>query len=180
MDFKPLDEDYRLEGDRVYLRPITGEDTQMVLSWRNSEFVMSHFFYRKQISVSEHEKWLAEKVAQGLVYQFILCMKDGDIPVGSVYLQHYDMTDNSMEAGLFMDEKSPGGRGVATEGYELMTDDFAKNVLGLSKLFARIIADNRGSIRVHEKCGFKQKEVTEEKVFPTGETEVALLMEKIL
>jgi len=180
MQFKPLDPEFRLEGERVYLRPITGLDTNMVLAWRNAPFVTEHFFYRKPISVSEHEKWLSDKVAQGLVYQFIACLKEGDVPVGSVYLQHYDESDNSMESGLFMDEKFAGGRGIATECYELMTCSFAKEVLKLSKLRARIIADNRGSIRVHEKCGFVTKETVEEKVIPTGEFEIALQMEKII
>lgn len=178
MIFEPLSPEYRLVGEKVYLRPITPPDTEMVLSWRNSPFVMEHFFYRKEITGEEHEKWLTEKIEKGLVFQFIVCMNSGDVPVGSVYLQHYDEADDSMESGLFMDEKAPGGRGVATEAYGLMTGEFVKRVLGLSKLKAHIIADNRGSIRVHEKCGFKLVKTFERAVIPTGEKETALEMEK--
>ncbi len=172
MDFEPLSPGYRLVGENVYLRPITERDTETVLSWRNSEFVREKFFYRLPISVEEHEKWLKEKVAKGLVFQFIVCMKKGDVPVGSVYLQHYLPEDNSMESGLFFDENAPGGRGIATESYRLLTEVFAKD-LKLSSLRARIIADNRASIRVHEKCGFVRKAATGIPVIPTGETEPA-------
>lgn len=177
--FKPLDKGYRLEGKTLYLRPVMADDTPMVLSWRNAEFVRRKFFYRSEVTESDHENWLENKVAKGLVFQFIVCLKEGDKPVGSVYLQHYEASDNSMESGLFMAEDMPAGRGIATEAYGLLTTEFAKE-LGLSKLNARIIAENTASIRVHEKCGFIPAGTTEETIVPTGERVVAVNMEKVL
>ncbi len=177
--FKPLDPGYRLFGETLYLRPITGEDTLMVLTWRNAEYVRHNFFYRVTVTESDHENWLTNKVSKGLVFQFIVCLKENDEPVGSVYLQHYEASDKSMESGLFMSETMPEGRGIATEAYGLLTTEFAKE-LGLSKLNARIIAENTASIRVHEKCGFTPAGTTEETIVPTGERVVAVNMEKVL
>jgi hypothetical protein len=70
--FKPLDPGYRLFGETLYLRPITGEDTLMVLTWRNAEYVRHNFFYRVTVTESDHENWLTNKVSKGLVFQFVV------------------------------------------------------------------------------------------------------------
>ena len=47
-------QDLRLEGTQIYLRPITVEDTDIVLKWRNDPQVVKNFIYRKPISREEH------------------------------------------------------------------------------------------------------------------------------
>ena len=75
-----------IQGERIFLRPITEEDTQMVLSWRNAKAVRDNFYYRKEITEAEHLAWLHEKVQKGLVHQFIVCMEPEGTPIGCVYL----------------------------------------------------------------------------------------------
>ena len=163
-------------GEKVYIRPIRRSDTGTLLSWRNSDYVMKNFFYRKPISEEEHVNWLENKVEKGLVYQFIVCRKDTEEPVGCVYFQGYDEKENSMESGLFMSPEAPKSVGLAGEAYRLMIFDFGKEVLGLSKASARILCDNAVSIRVHEKLGFVRKTEETLSIVPGGESVRALFM----
>ena len=39
-----------IEDDIIYLRNIEDADTSMVVSWRNSEGVRSHFIYQKELT----------------------------------------------------------------------------------------------------------------------------------
>ena len=70
---EPLKKDIRIDGEQIYFRPITVEDTDMVLRWRNGEKVVQNFIYREPISKEEHLSWLENKVNTGLVQQFIIC-----------------------------------------------------------------------------------------------------------
>lgn len=175
---KPLSDDYRLYGKNIYLRPITFEDIDMVLDWRNSDYVMQCYFYRVPISHDEQHAWIANKVKSGSVFQFIVCLKDGT-PVGCVYLQRFDESENSMESGVFMSPDAPQGKGIGTEAVALMNNDFAFKELKLNKTTARIIDQNAGSIRLHEKAGFILVGRATENIVPTGEKVNALEYEII-
>ena len=166
---KKISDDLRIYGDRIYIRPITINDTEVVLSWRNSPYVVNNFFYRLPISEEEHKNWIENKVNKGLVYQFVVHLKDTDEEIGCVYLQHYEASDNSMESGVFMSEGAPKGKGLATEAVKLMNDCVAFEMLGLSKTVARVISTNIGSLRLHEKAGFSEISREKEKIVPSGE-----------
>ena len=68
-----VQQDLRIEGERIYLRPITIEDTECVIRWRNDKKVVENFIYRKNISKEEHLNWFHNKVQTGDVIQFIIC-----------------------------------------------------------------------------------------------------------
>ncbi len=155
------DHNYRVYGERMYLRPITEEDTEMVLRWRNSDRTRNNFYYRALITPEEHLKWVREKVDKGIVHQFIAVLTEGDLPIGCVYLQHFDPKDQSMESGVFFDENAPGGKGYASEAVALLNREYAFKVLGLHRTFARVLGYNMASRRVHEKAGFTLEEIIE-------------------
>lgn len=166
---KLLPDNYRVYGDNVYLRPILMEDTDMLLEWRNAPYVVNNFFYRVPVTKDEHINWMRNKVAKGSVYQYIVCLKSDDSPLGCVYLQHYEEADNSMESGVFMSEGTPKGKGIGTEAVRLLNYDIAFGELGLSKTYAKVIDENIGSLKLHEKAGFREILREPEKIVPTGE-----------
>lgn len=174
---KLLADDYKVFGNKVYLRPISMEDTDMLLEWRNAPYVVNNFFYRLPISKEEHILWMKNKVCKGLVYQFIVHLKDDDMPVGCVYLQHYNEADNSMESGVFMSENAPKGQGIGTEAVKLLNYEIAFRELGLSRTIARVIDYNAGSLKLHEKAGFIEISRERETLYPGNEVVTAVTFE---
>lgn len=156
MPLKACDQNIRIYGENVYLRPITVFDTDMVLEWRNCERTVKNFFYRKPITRDEHLQWLEGKVFKGLVHQFVVCVRETDEPVGVVYLQHYDEEKNLMESGVFFGLNAPSGKGMGTEAVKLLVYEYGFKVLGLKKMYARVLATNIASRKLHEKAGFVQ------------------------
>lgn len=144
-----------ISGTNVYLRPITEDDTSMVLKWRNSDRTVSNFYYRTPISVEDHLNWIRNKVNKGEVYQYIVYTTDGDIPVGCVYLQHIESDTLSGETGVFFSEDAPAGKGLATEAVKLIGEKVGFEQLGLLHLTAKVMAKNTASRRVHEKAGYR-------------------------
>lgn len=143
----------KLAKEGIYLRPITADDTEMVLRWRNSDGVKRFFLYRKDITPEEHNRWLREKVDKGLVYQFIIVVSETDTPIGSVYIQHIDQANQRGEFGIFIGETSGVGHGFGTTAAELIVQ-YAFDELGLQELYLRVLSDNVRAIRSYEHVGF--------------------------
>ncbi len=144
-----------IHGTNIYLRPITEADTDKVLAWRNSDRTVSNFYYRTPISVEDHLNWIRKKVNKGEVYQYIVCLTDGDTPVGCVYLQHIEEDTLTGETGVFFSEDAPAGKGLATEAVKLIGEKVGFEMLGLLHLTAKVMEKNTASKRVHEKAGYR-------------------------
>ena len=73
-----------IEDDVIYLRNIEDADTSMVVSWRNSEGVRSHFIYQKELTEDDHRNWLETNVYTHKCEQCIICIKSSAIDSGLV------------------------------------------------------------------------------------------------
>lgn len=168
----------RLEGEKLYYREITEADTDIVLKWRNSEYVRDHFIHREIISKEEHLQWLNRKVKTGKVIQFIMIEQMTNNPVGSVYLRDVDYKEKTAEYGIFIGETAARGKGYGTEAARVMVS-YAFGQLQLDSLTLRVLADNKQAIKSYEKAGFHLDMGNEEKIQINGKEETVLFM-KIL
>lgn len=146
----------RIEGERIYLRPITMADTARIVRWRNEERVRKNFIYQALFTEETHIRWMETKVASGEVIQFIICLKEKDRPIGSVYFRDIDRNNRKAEYGIFIGEADMAGRGIGSETARLAVQ-YAREQLKLHKLLLRVFADNRGAVRSYEKAGFVQE-----------------------
>lgn len=157
----------RIEGKQVYLRPITRQDTDLIIRWRNNEEVRRFFIYQEPFTIEGHEKWLKEMIDSGKGYQFMICLTDNDEPVGSTYLRDYDPLHNKAEFGFFLSSSEVRGRGIGSESL-MLTLEFAFDELKLHKVFARAFSDNQASINSFLKCGFKKEACLKDEVRING------------
>ena len=81
-----------LEGEYVYLRKMEIEDTDMIVTWRNSDV------------------------------QMIICEKENNRAIGSAYIRDIDHTHNKGEYGLFIGEEVARGKGIGREVTHLMLE----------------------------------------------------------
>ncbi len=167
---EPMNKDIVIRGQQIYLRPITVEDTEMVVRWRNMPVVVKNFIYRKPVSCEDHENWLKNKVFKGLVHQFIVCRNEDQLPMGSVYLQNFEEEHRKAESGIYLGEAQAYGKGIGTEAIHLMAG-YAFETLGMHKLAARVLAYNTASRRLHEKTGYVQEAYLKDELFLDGQYE---------
>lgn len=137
--------------NEVTIRPITYDDTEDIIRWRNSDSVRSRFIDQRLFTKESHEYWLKNFVETGKVAQFIILL-DGK-GVGSVYLRDIDRDERSAEYGIFIGEESARGKGVGTKSASLILE-YAFNDLKLEKIFLRVYKDNAGAVKSYEKAGF--------------------------
>lgn len=147
---------------KVYLRPITPEDTEKIVTWRNRDFVRKNFIYQERFTQEGHTAWLREQVEPGHVVQFIICVEElGEI--GSVYLRDIDREQKTAEYGIFIGEEEALGCGYGTQAARLALD-YGFGTLGLARVFLRYLEGNPRAGRSYEKAGFRQIENKRETV----------------
>ena len=136
--------------NNIRIRPITYDDTDLIVKWRNLDAVRNNFFYREEFTAATHLNWMDSKVKSGEVVQYII-EADGR-PVGSTYLRDIDREKLSAEYGVFIGE-DVRGRGIGTEALKL-TLAKAQSELGLKHIIARAIEGNEASINCFLHAGF--------------------------
>ena len=167
------------EEDGIFLRPMTEEDTELIVRWRNSDAVRTNFIYRELFTPQSHKQWVETMVKTGRVVQMMICErntpngetgeeKNGlEKPVGSVYIRDIDHTHHKGEYGIFIGEDSARGRGIGTVAAKLMIR-YAFEDLRLHKLFLRVFADNVRALGSYEKAGFRQEAYLKDEVCIDG------------
>ena len=148
-----MKQEERINLGPVYFRPITLEDTDRIIRWRNSERVRKNFIDQRPFTRQGHLNWLETRVAAGEVVQFILCETQTDRPGGSVYIRDIDRKNEKGEYGIFIGEADAAGKGYGTLAAKGAIA-YARDVLKLHKLSLRVFADNVGAVRSYEKAGF--------------------------
>ena len=167
----------RLDGETVYLRSITSEDTPLVVKWRNQENVIKYFIYRGEFTEETHTNWLKTKVETGLVDQFIVCLKDGDVPIGSTYLRDIDTKNSKAEYGVFIGEEGTRGQGIGKEILNL-TVKYAFENLKLHKVYARVIDTNKASLYCFLHSGFFEEAFFKESVLLDGQYRNVIILSR--
>lgn len=164
-----------VEGETVYLRFISMEDTERIVKWRNQERVRRNFIYQTPFTAEGHENWMRTKVASGEVVQFIICEKATDRPVGSVYFRDIDNINRKAEYGIFIGEPDAAGKGIGSETANLAVG-YAKEVLKLHKLMLRVFTDNLGAIKSYQNAGFVQEAYLRDEYLQNGVYRDIILM----
>ena len=168
----------KIVGKNVYLRPITDDDTDLIIDWRNSDAVRPYFIYQKPFTREGHERWMETMIRSGLGYQFIVCRIEDDTPVGCTYLRDYDRENSKIEYGVFLGSEDVKGKGIGTEILGL-TLGFAFGELDVHKVFARAFADNAASVGSFLKGGFLKEAYLKDEVYVNGEYRDIILLAKI-
>ncbi len=153
---------------QIYLRPMTEADTDMVVAWRNQPSVKNYFIYQADFTREGHLHWLHEVVEKGRACQMIICDKEGDKPLGSVYIRDIDRTHHKGEYGIFIGEESARGRGIGTQAARLMIQ-YGFEKLGLHRIYLRALAGNDVAVRSYEKAGFEHEGCLRDDVCINGE-----------
>lgn len=166
---------YRDEQAGIYLRPMEYEDTDRIVEWRNRDSVRRNFIYQVLFTRESHTNWIHSMVETGKVVQMVICLEDGDVPVGSVYIRDIDPQHKKAEYGIFIGEDTARGRGIGTAAAKLMLQ-YSFEELKLHKVFLRAYADNRQAVRSYEKAGFVREAYLKDDVCIDGQFRDMVLM----
>ena len=159
----------------IYLRFMTYDDTDLIVSWRNTDSVRKNFIYQALFTRESHENWIRTKVETGDVVQMIICETGSGRPVGSVYVRDVDLTHHKAEYGIFIGEADARGKGYGTAAAKLMIR-YCFEEMKLHRLFLRVYAENQQAIKSYEKAGFEREALLRDDVCIDGNYRDIVLM----
>jgi len=137
------------------LRPITEDDLNIVLRWRNSEVVRRFMLKDHIITQEEHKKYyhriLKDQSCEWLVAEF------RGRPMGVVCIKEINRKDGTCTWGMHIGEDMRNsGIGVLMEIHAIdrMVEHHA-----IRKIWGETLESNRRIILMHKKFGFKEEGV---------------------
>lgn len=166
-------EKYTDEDGEIYIRPMTYEDIDDIVRWRNSDEVKKFFIYRGTFTHENQVEWMKNHVETGEVAQMIICSKSSmnngtDRKLGCVYIRDIDLKNKKGEYGVFIGEDDARGRGIGTKAAKLMLK-FGFEELGLHRVYLRVLEGNERAVRSYEQAGFSKEGFLKDDVFVDGE-----------
>ncbi|MDD5339660.1 MAG: GNAT family protein [Candidatus ainarchaeum sp.] len=173
-------EKLRIEGERIFLRPITVSDVDgPYYGWMNdnevTRFLEARFSKNDKASM---KKFVQDALINKDVVFLAIVLKDGDRHIGNIKLGPINRQHGYGEVGILIGEKACWGKGYATEALKLLSD-YAFGKLKLHKITAGCYAGNVGSAKAFLAAGFVQEGVRKSQYLCDGKYVDALIFGKV-
>ena len=150
----------------VALRPLTEDDRDRVLAWRNSPEVSAYMYTDAGIAPEAHARWLTAALADPRRRYWIIEM-DG-APVGLANLYDIDEGNGRCSWAYYLADPAVRGKSIGAV-VETMVLDIVFGEMGLSKLWCEVLHNNTAVWRLHQKFGFQQEALLRCHVIKGGE-----------
>jgi len=151
--------------EEVGLRAIEEEDAEFLRDGVNHPEVRVWMGNTKPQSLDDEQDFIEESVSSDDSVNLLIC-KDEDAK-GIISLTDQDREGKVGELGIWI-HPDFHGNGLGTEAAELLTDH-AFNQLNYHKIYARAQKQNRPSIGVWEKLGFRREGELRDHTYAQGE-----------
>jgi RimJ/RimL family protein N-acetyltransferase len=139
---------------RLKIRALESKDTDLLVDWRNQDYIREVSRQSKKITHSEHEKWFKGSRERRL--DFVLCDITSDTPIGLISFERSEksvMFDGYYEMSKYIGDKNYLGKGLAFEGCEALLS-VLEQVESINGVYAVTKSNNRSNIGLNLKLGF--------------------------
>ena len=147
---------------RVALRPLTEDDRDRVLAWRNTPEVSEYMYTDDVIAPDAHARWFAGALTDLRRRYWIIEMDAA--PVGLANLYDIDPISRRASWAFYLGEASTRGKSIGAV-VELQVLDIVFGEMGLGKLWCEVLDMNTGVVRLHQKFGFRQEALLRRHIF---------------
>lgn len=158
----------KLEGKRVYLAVLEKENCKQI--WNDYEYDFDAMTEPLNIghSSSKAESWFEEiQKEQGNKFVRLGIFLTDDTVIGDIALQGIDWKNRSCSLGMGIAKISNRGKGYGSEALKLIME-YAFNNLGIERLTANTLEQNKGAQQSLERNGFKLEGTERKAVYFAG------------
>ena len=154
-------------GERIYFRPAEPEDEPWIRAWRNDPATWVTLGDIGPLNALRGRERLDKLHKDTSDVVFMICLKDGDRPVGCCGLHGVGDTHRNAEFGILIGEREHRRRGYGTEATRLMVR-YGFEELNLHRIGLSCLGGNPGGARAYEKAGFVPEGCAAEAYFRGG------------
>ncbi len=145
----------KLQGEKVYLSPMSTNDAEMFTKWLNDFQITDYTGASSKIYLYEAEiEWLANNVKENPYIMAIVKM-DNDEVIGNISLNRIDYVNRKATLGILIGEDENRNKGYGTEAIGLILE-FAFKYLNLNSVFLTYLECNSRARKCYDKVGFKE------------------------
>ena len=157
-----------INNTKVYLRALESEDYKKSIEWRNDAKIWDMVIGRRYFVSKDYEKkWVESASSNSSQLKLAICDKKNNNYIGNIYLNDIDFFNRSASFAILIGDDQYWGGGFGSEATMLILHH-AFYDLGLERVESRQLLSNKGSIKLHEKCGFKHEGILRNYVFKAG------------
>jgi len=147
----------KLSGINIKLRALEPSDVDLIYTWENNTAIWKVSntivpFSREIISqfISYERDIYADKQLR-----LVICKVDDEKPIGAIDIFDFDLRHQRAGIGVLLADPSERKKGYATEALGIVIK-YGFTTLMLHQIYCNIPADNKASVKLFEKYGFKQ------------------------
>lgn len=157
------------ESDRIILRKMTAEDTEIYHAWRNdievmkstSPFLDNYYFDETRDFVNH------VILGSNSSKSYMIVEKECNKSIGIVSLINIDYKNRNGECIIDIGDKGFWGRGYGEEAMKLLLD-YSFLEMNIHRVSLRVFSFNSRAIKMYEKIGFKHEGTARESIFREG------------
>ena len=170
----------RLKGDHIFLRALEPEDLDFLYQLENDPGIWE--ISGTTAPYSKHVLRLYLENAHKDIYeakQLRLCICNlEEKAVGLIDLFDFDPKNLRVGMGVLVSDEVNRNRGMGSEAIKLLTD-YVFSILGLRQVYVNVLEENKPSIHLFAKLGFKEVGVKKDWIYTAGEFKNEILYQKI-
>jgi len=143
----------KLEGERLFLSPISMDDLEQYTAWMNDLSTTIQLGNASaHVSLAGEKEYLEKHIKEGHNYAIIL--KSSEVLIGNCSLFDINPVHRTAEVGIFIGDEKHRGQGYGAEALELLLA-YGFKILNLNNIMLKVFAFNQRAIRSYEKVGFR-------------------------
>lgn len=154
-------------GERIYLRLMEEKDVIYKVGWINDPDVRKSLNFDYPISEVGTKQWLYRVASDNSRKDFIVCMRENDLPIGYCGFLNIDIKNSKAESYMGIGDKKHWGKGLGNEIRELLLE-YGFNELSLNKIYSYVWADNEKMLELNKKFGFIVEGLLRQDIFSHG------------
>jgi RimJ/RimL family protein N-acetyltransferase len=159
-----------IETNRLILRLAEKTDLPALFAVNGDDEAIRYTPLESWKTPADGEAWfsrVSDNHAKGAALQFVIILRDGGFPIGSMVLFHFNEPAKCVEVG-YMLARAYWGKGLTTEALGAFVD-FCFQTFGLDRLEGRTDPRNTASGKVLERVGFTKEGHQRRNFFAKGE-----------
>ncbi|MAL59439.1 MAG: GNAT family N-acetyltransferase [Flavobacteriaceae bacterium] len=170
-----------LQGEHMYLRALEPSDLDFLYQLENDESI-----WEVSNTTTPYSKFILKQYLENAhrdIYEvkqlrLAICLKSTETVIGFIDLFDFEPKHKRVGLGIVIASEEKRGKGYASEAVQ-RTCAYAFTHLNVHQLYANITSDNKKSIHLFEKLGFKKSGEKKDWIFSEGRFKNELLYQLI-
>ncbi|MDZ5474196.1 GNAT family protein [Bacillus sp. 31A1R] len=153
-----------LEGERVYLRPISLEDTETYFQMLYDPETRLLTGTQRTWTKEQITRYLDGKAGDSSSVLLLIGLRETDEIIGDIAIQGIDSMNRNASIRIAINNKGHQGKGYGQEAMKLMLD-YGFGILNLHRIELNVFAFNDRATHVYEKLGFVKEGVNRDALY---------------